>query len=270
MSKIDVCKFNIRNNEKKNLLTILQFFFKKNSDQLNEVQSFSAYRLHLVSHGSGTLKLPSKEIKIKQGDLFLIFPETMHSFPVCKDLEYYCISFIDLNAKKLLERTGLSTEKFHIGGLNALIPHWESSFFNTHPQNIDLIAESVLLYTYGYISKIKNDEKKTPTLKLLLELKEMADLNFKDQDLNLKAFCIERGYNITYISLAFKKFTGITFWTYVNVLRMNHAEFLMRSGETSIKKISAECGFRTSKYFAHAFKKAFGYSPKEYMNNLKK
>ncbi len=270
MTQIDVCKFHIPSNKEKESLSVLQFFHKKDLSKEKRIQPVVAYRLHLVSKGNGILKLPTREIPISNGDLFLTFPATKYSFPLTEDLEYYCITFVNLHGNELLERAELDAERCHIRNVNALIPQWELFFSNTHAQNIDLIAESLLLYTFGYICKKTHADKSHPTKKYALELKAFADAHFQKADINLKSFCHDHGYNRTYILSAFKKYMGVTFGSYVNALRMSHAEFLLRNGETSIKKVSAECGFRTPRYFSAVFKKEYDVSPKEFIANLKK
>ena len=67
-----------------------------------------------------------------------------------------------------------------------------------------------------------------------------------------------------YLSRMFKKETGFGFCEYVNILRLQKAEQLIRqSPDLTITKISADCGFDDSNYFSVKFKKRYGISPKK-------
>ncbi len=63
---------------------------------------------------------------------------------------------------------------------------------------------------------------------------------------------------------AFKKSMGITFFQYLNGVRLQSAEKLLTETNKSITQISLECGFSTLQYFNSFFKKTKGYSPSLY------
>ncbi len=68
-------------------------------------------------------------------------------------------------------------------------------------------------------------------------------------------------YNLCKI---FKKSTGITFFQYLNSVRLQNAEKLLTETNKSITQISFECGFSTVQYFNSVFSKNKGYSPSLY------
>lgn len=67
-----------------------------------------------------------------------------------------------------------------------------------------------------------------------------------------------------HLSRLFRKETGFGFREYRSLLRLQKAEQLLkqRSG-ASVAEIAAECGFSDSNYFSVAFKKVYGFSPKQ-------
>lgn len=67
-----------------------------------------------------------------------------------------------------------------------------------------------------------------------------------------------------YLSRTFKKETGMRFCEYVNILRLQKAEQMIKaSPHTSITEIAARCGFDDSNYFSFKFKKYYGLTPKK-------
>ena len=76
-------------------------------------------------------------------------------------------------------------------------------------------------------------------------------------------------YSAGYSSKVFKLITGESLNQYMLKKRIEHAEYLIRNGE-SIVDASEQTGFDNYSYFYKAFKKIKGTSPKEYQEQLKK
>lgn len=66
-----------------------------------------------------------------------------------------------------------------------------------------------------------------------------------------------------YMSRIFKKETGFRFSEYVTVVRLQHAEVLLKNSGFSIAEIAHQCGFEDSNYFSSIFKKNYGISPRQ-------
>ena len=71
-----------------------------------------------------------------------------------------------------------------------------------------------------------------------------------------------------YLEENFKKKTGMTIQQYHTDLRMHEAARLLRSTLLSVSEISAMIGYQDPLYFSNVFKKATGYSPRAYRNNI--
>jgi len=64
-----------------------------------------------------------------------------------------------------------------------------------------------------------------------------------------------------YLGILFKQEVGVTFRDYLNTIRLNQAEDMLRAGEGSITDIALKCGFRDVFYFSRLFKKYKGTTP---------
>jgi len=64
-----------------------------------------------------------------------------------------------------------------------------------------------------------------------------------------------------YLGILFKQETGVTFRDYLNTIRLNQAEDMLRAGEGSITEIAHKCGFKDVFYFSRLFKKFKGATP---------
>lgn len=71
-----------------------------------------------------------------------------------------------------------------------------------------------------------------------------------------------------YLEENFKKKTGMTIQQYHTDLRIHEAARLLRSTLLSVSEISAMIGYQDPLYFSNVFKKATGYSPRAYRNNI--
>lgn len=66
-----------------------------------------------------------------------------------------------------------------------------------------------------------------------------------------------------YFGTLFKDETGISFRSFLTIVRMNRAEEMLYSGEYKIHEISDACGFSDVFYFSRLFKKYRGISPSD-------
>jgi transcriptional regulator GlxA family with amidase domain len=66
----------------------------------------------------------------------------------------------------------------------------------------------------------------------------------------------------------FKRETGCTISQYLTQLKIQRAEFLLRTSFLSVKQISNQVGITSSGRFVREFKKAYGSAPSEYRKRL--
>jgi len=64
-----------------------------------------------------------------------------------------------------------------------------------------------------------------------------------------------------YLGILFKQEAGVTFRDYLNTIRLNQAEDMLRAGDGSITEIALKCGFKDVFYFSRLFKKYKGATP---------
>lgn len=85
--------------------------------------------------------------------------------------------------------------------------------------------------------------------------------------LSLKEVAEQIHLNPSYFSTLFKKETGETFTNYVNKLKLQRAQVLLRNTDMKITEICQTVGFEDSTYFSSVFKKYFQVSPSEFRQN---
>ncbi len=87
--------------------------------------------------------------------------------------------------------------------------------------------------------------------------------------ISLDKICNIINVNKSYFCRLFKKIIGVSFVEYLNILRLNKAEYLLSNSDKSITEISYEVGFPSPSYFTELFHALKGHTPSFY-KKLKK
>lgn len=263
MESNNVCKFNVAGDNAQNI-GILNFYCERNVKTEPIFQMHATFKLHIVTKGAGTLGSFNKSTSLCVGDVFVTFPSSDYYITNDGGLEFMCVSFVGLRAYDLIERTGLSRNLSVSHGCEHLIPYWEQALAASNDDNIDLIAESVVLYTIGALCHIREKTKAvSKNEKIVLVIKKAMEERFCDPHLNLNMLCDENYYNAKYVSAAFKKYMNVGFNEYLTSLRINNALRLIYSGFKSVKQIASLSGFDDALYFSKLFKRYTGSSPSQ-------
>ena len=71
-------------------------------------------------------------------------------------------------------------------------------------------------------------------------------------------------YSQVYLSRFVHENAGIPFRDYVQMVKMNHACWLLKATSESVLDIALRCGYSSASSFNRIFKKLIGMSPQEY------
>jgi two-component system response regulator YesN len=98
------------------------------------------------------------------------------------------------------------------------------------------------------------------------EILEYVNNNF-DKPMGLEE-CAKQFYiSPNYLSRMFKKYTGASFITYINELRIKKAVELLKDTDMSIKETAQKVGYNNLNYFYKTFKAVTGITPKTFKGN---
>jgi len=84
------------------------------------------------------------------------------------------------------------------------------------------------------------------------------------QDLTRNELADAVGVSESYLSQIFHQEMGISLWEFLNRLRIQHAQALLRASDETITAIARQVGFNDSAYFSRVFRKLAGCSPSAY------
>lgn len=82
--------------------------------------------------------------------------------------------------------------------------------------------------------------------------------------LKVSDLAMELATNRTYISNQINREMGMTFYDYVNGMRVEHAKRLIRDSEENLKEIALSSGFSSASAFTRVFQREVGMTPTEY------
>jgi len=268
----NICKFAPIREYSEN--RILHFVYEQNPSmiEVSRIQSWDS--LYLVTEGSGILHTASGNFHISKGTLFITFSGQNHCIEQRETMKYIYISFIGKTMEANVSRVGLNSDNAvrYIG--EELIYYWRNALELAAPQNIDLLAESVLLYSLACVASdnSNSDEDSVDKRKkdhIAERVRAYVDEHFCDSSISLTAIAEMFSYSPKYLSDSFSRTFGIGFREYIKSLRIQRACELIQDGITSSKEISYLIGFDDPLYFSKVFTRIVGVSPQKHIADMK-
>ena len=86
-------------------------------------------------------------------------------------------------------------------------------------------------------------------------------LHYADPNLDAKTCGKAVGMSYSYFSRCFGRAMGKSFREYLNRVRLNHADHLLKTTNQSITEIAFACGYNSDSYFIRTYRKANGKTP---------
>lgn len=263
MKNRNICKFSLPTIS--NELSISCFVLETNMEVMKNLTTLTSNRVILIEQGTGVFLINDVPYSFEVGTLIFAFEGETISLKEGNGVRYLYIDFTGSRGKTLLQRFGIYPSSRKYKNFNGLIPFFKESLLNTLSSNIDITAESVLLYLF---SKLYSDTPKQNDV--LQEIIDFTKENFKNPELTISAVAEEIDYNAKYLSHFFKTRMNVNYSEYLRSIRLKYAISLFENGISSIKNVSFLSGFSDPLYFSNVFKKEIGYSPKEFIAQLSK
>jgi signal transduction histidine kinase/ligand-binding sensor domain-containing protein/CheY-like chemotaxis protein/AraC-like DNA-binding protein len=93
--------------------------------------------------------------------------------------------------------------------------------------------------------------------------KHLGDSSFEIEDL-----CREMGMNYLQMYRKVKALTDMTLKNFILTIRLKSAKKLLAKGKFTVAEVGYEVGFSSPAYFTKCFRKAFGFTPSEFKDDL--
>lgn len=233
------------------------------------------YQLLYITEGEGIFNSAhAKDIPLKAGDLFLLFPGEWHTYhPTGKNgWKSYWIGFKGKNVDDRVKVGFLSVDKpiYHVGFSDDIIRLYEEAYKRAQeeaPYSQQILAGIVnhlvgLMYALERSMELSKDHTRVDMINLArLRIRESLEA-----DLTIQQIAEDLGVSYSNFRKLFKEFTGISPALYQQDLRLQRAKELLATTSLSIKEIAYRLRFESPDYFSSKFKIKTGKKPSEFRN----
>lgn len=237
--------------------------------------------LYFIS-GKAIIYCDSKPILAEAGDLIVINSNELHQGQnLSSKLARYCIiidpdifytSFMDICETKyispivqnyILFQNKISNDK----EIKNYIEHMINEYEN-HENGFELMIKGYIYqllailvrkYAISYLTP-EEYEKRVENLEMFNSVFEYVEGHYA-QKISLQTAVNMVNLSQAHFCRLFKGLTGKTFIEYVNYIRLNKAEQMLKNSDMSVTEIAISVGFSDINYFSRLFKRYKGVSP---------
>lgn len=249
------------------------FFFMNSKNQMARASTMPHphfhpnFEIYFITEGTVTYFIEDRKYHVTAGDIVLIPDGVIHRTEyeegVCSRLLINCSPRYlptsvraEISSYLYLYRNPKVSEE-----VLEIFEKIEKEYNSPDP-----LSESIIvLYTHMLFYILKRNkaccEEIENNTNYMSEAIEYLKKNFT-RKVTLRDTAKHLSMSPEHLSRSFKKENGVGFNKYVNLLRLQKAEELLRTTERSVSEIAEECGFDDSNYFSLKFKELYGVPPK--------
>jgi AraC-like DNA-binding protein len=228
-----------------------------------------------MERGECEVTVDGKSSVLRGGDVFLTFPNQMHSYNTI-EREEYSIAIISPDMIPEFQKLMVASRPVDniIRGaaerddIKALVRGMSDTFYSDEPYKESILRGYVTAFFGKILPMLELVSIKTPELNVLDTIMNYC-VNNADKPLSLALLERELHVSRYYISHVMHDKLGVGFNDYVNSLRVSEACRFLRTTDMSITEISDASGFGTLRTFNRAFIKQMGVSPSDYKHSRK-
>lgn len=255
------------------------------------------FELIYIIDGQSDITIANKNFQCEQGDIILIPPFTKHkiltpshnlhnNYWIHFDVEPFYRHEEFTNALTYNEDSIHSNNNHqymvHIGNVPELLTLYELLEKElSHPQlgfktffNTILVQIVTLLLRYNLISSptlfklIETPICLTSNENNIIDKSIQYTYNNMSDNIRINDLCEYLHVSESYLFKSFSKLLKLPPNQFIQLIKIKHAEQLMKTTTLSIKEISDLIGFSSPYYFSHVFKKHYHVSPREYQRYM--
>lgn len=223
------------------------------------------FEIYLLEKGECKYFIDEESYDVKEGDLILIpagtIHKTLYEVPIYTRRLIYCpANFIPT---KVVDYLPNILYHYRAPELNQEIKDIFDTIEREQEKNdqfsMDIIQNQIQMLFFLIIRN-----KSTTTQKGSMYVSEAIAFIKENYQNDIRLPDIAKIYSVSpeHLSRMFKKETGFTFREYLNMVRLQKAEVMLKNEpNVSVSEVAFRCGFNDSNYFSDKFKKNYGYSP---------
>ncbi|MBQ1626371.1 MAG: helix-turn-helix domain-containing protein [Prevotella sp.] len=244
---------------------------------LRKGRILNEYQLLYLTEGEGIFQSTNqKPTRIKEGDLFLLFPgewHTYHPLPQ-KGWKSYWIGFKGRNVDDRVRAGFLSPTKpiYHVGFSSEIVHLYDEAFSKAKEeaaysqQTLAGIVNHLvgLMYSLERNIILNKDYNYADIMnRARLRIRESLESN-----LTIQKIAEELGIGYSNFRKLFKEYTGVAPAMYQQELRLQRAKEMLSTTNISIKEIAYRLNFDSPDYFSAKFKIKTGRKPSDFRREM--
>lgn len=240
---------------------------------LQKGRVLNEYQLLYLTEGEGVFQSTNQRpTRIKEGDLFLLFPgewHTYHPLPQ-KGWKSYWIGFKGRNVDDRVRAGFLSPTKpiYHVGFSSEIVHLYDEAFEKAKEeaaysqQTLAGIVNHLVGLMYSLERNIVLNKEHN-----YVDIMNRARLRIRESlesNLTIQKIAEELGIGYSNFRKLFKEYTGVAPAMYQQELRLQRAKEMLSTTNLSIKEIAYRLNFDSPDYFSAKFKIKTGRKPSDF------
>jgi len=229
-------------------------------------------QLLYIIRGRGTFASANqKQIKIKEGNMFLLFPGEWHSYKPDPDTGWdeYWIGFKGVNIDNRIQHGFFYKDKpvFNVGVRDDIAHLYKQAIEIAKQQ--DTGFQQLLAGIVNHLLGLAYSQDKHASfedLKVVNQINKAKIIMSDNFHTNITPEEVAGRVNMSYswFRRLFRQYTGFPPSQYLTELRLQRSKELLTNTSLTSQEVSFEVGFENSDYFCTVFKKKTGMTPIKY------
>ncbi len=210
-------------------------------------------------YGKAKYTFDSFCFEVDAGGVFFLAKGSKYSIDVYEKSKFICV---DLDFTEI----GQKSKSCHFDGIAQSVKNDFSKLFRAWHSNDTCRIPRVFSILYGiYFECIQaQNGKYSHSNELFSKMTSYILDNYTSPTLSITDLVKISGISDVHVRRIFKAEANTTPIRYINYIRLEQAQNMLKSSNFTVSEISAAIGFSDPFYFSRLFKKAFGISPSEF------
>lgn len=233
----------------------------------------SYYLIHFILDGRGEFLVNNTNYRLTKGQGFLIEPDyqTTYTSDADEPWTYVWVGFSGKSAKGIVDSLGLTQDHpvFTCDAGEKLKKYVMEMIRHNHLNPADTYRALGMFYLF--ISTIAGSQKnQAASIDGNTYIKHAVSYiqNHISEAVRVEDVAEYVGLNRSYLSVLFKKHTGMSPIQYIQNCRITKASHLLESSSLSVESIAYSCGYQKPESLMKVFRKTYGISPTAYRKRV--
>lgn len=236
-------------------------------------RELNEYQMLYTVEGEGDFESASTggKVKIKEGDVFLLFPGEWHTYSPDSKIGWkqYWIGFKGKNMDDRVAAGFLQPRKpvYHIGYSTQIISLYKDAMQAAMEEKayMQQLLAGIVNHLIGLMYALERNivlDKNAAHVNMVMRAQQHIRESL-ESTLSIQDIADMLGVSYSTLRKQFKEYTGLSPATYQQDLKLQHAKELLTTTNLSIKEIAYRLNFDSPDYFSAKFKIKTGRKPSE-------